>query len=113
MSNNSKECEHDWRFSGDIKYCIKCKKGETNYDIKSMTLHFPKEELKSYTLTEFEHDYYNVMQQLRDALICCQTIEEKIKIRKAEFPSWNDKFCTLITHQGKISALYHSFARNK
>ena len=23
------ECDHDWRFSGDIKYCIKCKKGES------------------------------------------------------------------------------------
>lgn len=70
-------------------------------------------ELKPYSLTEFEHDYYNVMQNLRGALICCDTIQEKIRLRKAEFPSWNDKFCTLITYQSKISQSYHAFERNK
>jgi len=70
-------------------------------------------ELKPYTITEFNHDYYDIMQQLRDALICCETIEEKIKLRKAEFPSWNDKFCTWLTYKSKISQAYHAFERNK
>lgn len=28
-SEPKEECEHDWRFSGDIQYCVKCKQGKS------------------------------------------------------------------------------------
>lgn len=71
------------------------------------------EEIKPYSLMEFEKDYHNVQEALRQALSHAEFIEEKIKLRPSEFPSWNDKFCTWLTYKGKISAMYHNFRNNK